>query len=88
MKERDNMAKSKRKFYRNVVSFVVLSEGEPVSGGISPATLAFELDNGGLQGENATVNSRKITPRQAVETLRKLGLDAFAFDLDDNGNDL
>lgn len=76
---------SDRKFYKTIVTFVVLSE-EPIEG-MDLGAISYESDNGDIVRGDLEYDTTEISGITAAEMLYEVGSDPGFFQLDDNGND-
>lgn len=76
---------SKRKFYKTVYKFVVLSE-EPIDN-MELSDVLNETDNGGMVGHIETLMTRPIGAQKAVRELKDAGSQPEFFRLNNNGED-
>jgi len=80
-----------RKFYRNIVQIVVLSEDVPLEEGLGGfATLENIHDMitfGDCVGGNLTISSQEITGQQAADECYELASEPYFFQLNDDGTD-
>lgn len=76
-----------RRFFRNVLTVVVLSEHEPLRGDESLAEIAYAITDGDCSGKICFQPPEELTAKQVAEALRAQGSDPGFFRLDDAGND-
>jgi hypothetical protein len=74
-----------RKFYRNVVSFVVLTEDAPIPDGMSLRRIEAEADSGDWVGGNVEITHVELTGKDAADALYSLGSEPGFFRLDEDG---
>ena len=76
-----------RKFYRNVVQIVVLTEDEPLGGGVPTlSSIEYEINYGDCVGGELSIDSKQISSKQVADALYDLGSEPGFFQLDDDGN--
>ena len=80
------MAKSKRKFYKTVIKFVVLSE-DPISNNMSLDRILEETDSGDMVGHVESRKSSTLNSQEIVGELDKAGSDSTFFQLTEDGED-
>lgn len=78
----------KKKIYKTVISYTILSETPYVSNSLSG--IEAECDNGDCIGGNfiTTVENKELSGKRAVEEILKLGSDPEFFQMDGSGNDI
>lgn len=80
------MSTGNPKFYRNTVTFTVLTEDEALSDDLSLETIARECDTGEFVGGDHTIVSTELTGKEAADALYDLGSEPAFFRLDADGN--
>jgi len=78
---------SKRKFYKTVVEFEVLSE-EPLPDNVDLETLDYETSAGSWSGRFLETKQKVLNGKQAAKALQVQGSDPEFFRLTENGEDL
>jgi hypothetical protein len=78
---------AKKKIYRTVVSFVVLSE-EPINENESLNNIADEMYDGDYVGGTLNFKQTEVIGKSAVNELNKLGSCAEFLNMDNDGNEL
>jgi hypothetical protein len=80
----------KKKIYKNIISFTVLSE-TPLEDGIGLGYLESIVGScitGDFIGGNITTESKELSGKRAVEEIQKLDSDPEFFQMDGSGNDI
>jgi len=76
---------SKRKFYRTVYTFEMLTEEPPES--MSLESIAYETTEGHASGMFLETDTREVTGRDMAELLQSQGSDPEFFQLTEDGED-
>jgi len=79
--------KSKRKFYKTVVTMIVLSEDAPVSEELHPGTIWHECQDGAWSGEAHITKIQELTSARMAKALVNQGSDPEFFGLDADGKE-
>lgn len=74
-----------RKFYRNTVTFIVLTEDKPLSDDLSLETIAHECVAGEFVGGDYAIVSTELTGKETADALYDLSSEPGFFGLDDDG---
>ena len=74
------MAK-KRRFYRNIVTVVILSEDKPIGSDTSLADLDYLINDGPCVCEQKDTVSQKVTAQEMANLLTKAGSEPGFFGL-------
>ena len=78
---------TKRKFYKTVITFEVLSE-EPIPANASIEAIIEESTHGGYSMGDDTRNQTELNGKQAADELLKQGSEPEFFRIDETGKDL
>lgn len=77
---------SKRKFFKNIVTLVVLSEDEDIQGA-ELGTIAYEIVNGDWSGGDVKIESTQVDGAEMARLLQEQGSDPEFFRLNEDGSD-
>jgi hypothetical protein len=80
------MATSKRKFYRTVFQYEVLSE-EPITDSLSLEQINYECTEGDWSGHFLDTHSEELNGKAMADKLAEQGCDPEFFQLTENGED-
>ena len=78
---------SKRKFYKNVITIIVLSEGAPISDEATLAQIEYEFTEGEFSAGPLTIDAVEVSGQEAADILCDQGSQPDFFGLDYEGND-
>lgn len=81
----------KKKIYKNVVTFTVLSETPLDDNGLGGIpSIVYDCIEGDSIGGNVvyTTTNQELSGKRAVEEIQKLGSDPEFFQMDGSGNDI
>ena len=80
--------RSKRKFWKTVITLEVLSEDEPIDDSEGLLEIYDEITYGACSGISNVVKQQQLTPKEAAEALIKQGSDPEFFGIDEDGNEV
>jgi len=75
-----------RKFFKTRIEVVVISR-DPIEG-VTLLDIDHMIDEGDAAGNWGHVDSKELTPQEAVEALKEIGSEPDFFNMDEYGNDI